>query len=324
MNLVGETWMWWAGAFAVGVPVLLVALTEILGHLTRRKNPAAGPVRLVRNWVVPVGALLALLAFAIHSPTDQVWIRVVATIFGFLVILLILSAFNVALFANAKSGSWRERVPTIFVEIVRLLLVVIGLALLFSWVWGADVGGLIAALGVTSIIIGLALQNAVGGVVSGLRVGVEPGVGRFGGAVGAVSHSFSTHEGVEVGVFDGVGVGVALGVSDGVGVGVAGGVAGGVLVLAEGDGVVFGGLHLPSLSRPLSSTHGGVSTTPRGGVLLGDFGLRGTPLSHWNPHSSRKRQVFPSLVWTVNTLYASGRSTSSGVTRGMPSSPTSM
>ena len=168
MNIVGETWMWWAGAFAVGVPVLLVALTEILGHLTRRKNPAAGPVRLVRNWVVPVGALLALLAFAIQSPADQVWIRVVATIFGFLVILLILSAFNVALFANAKSGSWRERVPTIFVEIVRLLLVVIGLALLFSWVWGADVGGLIAALGVTSIIIGLALQNAVGGVVSGL------------------------------------------------------------------------------------------------------------------------------------------------------------
>lgn len=35
-------------------------------------------------------------------------------------------------------------------------------------VWNADVGGLIAALGVTSIVIGLALQNAVGGVISGL------------------------------------------------------------------------------------------------------------------------------------------------------------
>lgn len=94
--------------------------------------------------------------------------RVVATVFGFLVILLILSAFNVALFVNARSGSWRERIPRIFVEIARLILVVIGLALLFSWVWNADVGGLIAALGVTSIVIGLALQNAVGGVISGL------------------------------------------------------------------------------------------------------------------------------------------------------------
>lgn len=168
MNLFAESWTWWAIALAVGVPVLLVVLTELLGFLARRNSPAAAPVRLLRNWVVPVGALFGLLAFAIQSPADQVWVRVVATVFGFLVILLILSSFNVALFANAKVGSWRERIPTIFVEIVRLLLVVIGLALLFSWVWNADVGGLIAALGVTSIVIGLALQNAVGGVISGL------------------------------------------------------------------------------------------------------------------------------------------------------------
>ncbi len=34
--------------------------------------------------------------------------------------------------------------------------------------WSVDVGGLFAALGVGSIVIGLALQNAVGGIVSGL------------------------------------------------------------------------------------------------------------------------------------------------------------
>ena len=42
------------------------------------------------------------------------------------------------------------------------------LAVLFAWVWGADVGGLFTALGVSSIVIGLALQNAVGPIVSGL------------------------------------------------------------------------------------------------------------------------------------------------------------
>ncbi|GGD68395.1 mechanosensitive ion channel domain-containing protein [Microbacterium murale] len=163
-----DGWAWWVIALAVGVPVLLVVLTEVIGTLTRRNNPVAGPLRLLRNWVVPAGAVLALLAFAIQSPADQVWVRVVATVFGFLVILLVLSSFNVALFANAAPGSWRDRIPTIFVEIARLALVVVGLALLFSWVWEADVGGLITALGVTSIVIGLALQNAVGGVISGL------------------------------------------------------------------------------------------------------------------------------------------------------------
>ncbi|WP_243228618.1 mechanosensitive ion channel domain-containing protein [Microbacterium sp. CIAB417] len=163
-----DGWAWWVIGLAVGVPVLLVVLTELIGALSRRGNPVAGPLKLLRNWVVPAGALFALLAFAIQSPADQVWVRVVATVFGFLVILLVLSSFNVALFANAAPGSWRDRIPTIFVEIARLALVVVGLALLFSWVWDADVGGLITALGVTSIVIGLALQNAVGGVISGL------------------------------------------------------------------------------------------------------------------------------------------------------------
>lgn len=170
MPFLTESWMWWALALAIGLPILLVVLTEIIGILIRRGHPAAKPLKLLRNWVLPVGALFALLAFAFRSEQTNAWPRLIATILGFLVILLLLSALNVALFASAKTGTWRDRIPTIFVEIARLALVVVGLAVLFSWVWDADVGGLIAALGVTSIVIGLALQNAVGGVISGLLV----------------------------------------------------------------------------------------------------------------------------------------------------------
>lgn len=161
-------WLVWAIAFAVGLPLVIVVLTEVIGALQRAGHPAQKPVRFLRNWVVPVAAVLALLAFAVGQPTDHVWVRIVATLLGFLVILLLLSSFNVALFSAAEPGTWRSRVPSIFVDMARLLLIVVGLAVLFWWVWGADVGGLFAALGVTSIVVGLALQNAVGGVVSGL------------------------------------------------------------------------------------------------------------------------------------------------------------
>ncbi|MEB4616241.1 mechanosensitive ion channel family protein [Leucobacter sp. M11] len=163
-----QQWMIWAIIFAVGLPVTIVVLTEVIGSLQRRGSAAVKPVRLLRNWVVPVAAVLALLAFAVQQPTNHVWVRVVATLLGFLVILLLLSSFNVALFANAEAGTWRDRIPSIFIDLTRLVLIVVGLAVLFSWVWGADVGGLFAALGVTSIVVGLALQNAVGGIVSGL------------------------------------------------------------------------------------------------------------------------------------------------------------
>ncbi|WP_431031038.1 mechanosensitive ion channel domain-containing protein [Plantibacter sp. RU18] len=167
-DLWNEPWFPWAVGLAVGVPVLLIVLTELLGALSRRASAAVKPIRLLRNYVVPVGAILALLILVTANSTDLTWVRIVGTLFGFLVILLVLSAFNVALFATARDGSWRQRIPTIFVELARLALILTGLVILFSWVWKADIGGLVAALGVTSIVVGLALQNAVGSVISGL------------------------------------------------------------------------------------------------------------------------------------------------------------
>jgi small-conductance mechanosensitive channel len=48
------------------------------------------------------------------------------------------------------------------------LPIIIGIGLLLSWVWGADIGGLVTAVGVNSIVIGLAVQTAVGPVIAGL------------------------------------------------------------------------------------------------------------------------------------------------------------
>ena len=54
------------------------------------------------------------------------------------------------------------------IELFGGILIAIGLAVLFSVVWGTDVAGLFTALGVTSIVLGLALQGAIGSIVSGL------------------------------------------------------------------------------------------------------------------------------------------------------------
>jgi small-conductance mechanosensitive channel/CRP-like cAMP-binding protein len=168
IDLWNEPWFGWALGVTIVLPVMLVVLTEVYAALLRRNSPAAKPVRLLRNFVLPVAAVFALLTFASQQSFDLTWVRIVGTVLGFLLILLVLSAFNVAIFGNAREGSWRERLPSIFVTLARLALILVGLAILFSWVWGADVGGLFAALGVTSIVIGLALQNAVGSIISGL------------------------------------------------------------------------------------------------------------------------------------------------------------
>lgn len=167
-EVIGQPWFAWAAAVVVGLPALLVVLTEWHGHLERTHSRLARPVALLRNVVVPLAAVLVLLTQASGVSADLTWVRVVATVFGFLLLLVVLSSLNVAIFTNARVGTWRERIPSIFVDLGRLVLIVVGLGLVFSVVWGADIGGLFAALGVTGIIIGLALQNAAGSVISGL------------------------------------------------------------------------------------------------------------------------------------------------------------
>ena len=167
-DLTSQPWFGWALVLVIGLPIVLIALTEFQGWLVRRGSAMAGPVGMLRNFALPAGALLVLFTKVWELDEEATWVRLLATVFGFLVIVLFLAALNVVLFRQAGTGTWRERMPSIFVDIARLVLIVTGLALLFSWVWGADVAGLFAALGVTSIILGFALQNAVGSIISGL------------------------------------------------------------------------------------------------------------------------------------------------------------
>ncbi|TRW78354.1 mechanosensitive ion channel [Mycolicibacterium sp. 018/SC-01/001] len=166
--MTSQPWFWPTLAVVVALPVALLILTEVYQWLSRRGSSYARPVLLLRNAVLPALALYILTDQLNDSDVEATWPRIAATVFGFLVILFALSGANAALFGEARPGSWRERLPTIFIDLGRLVVIVIGLGLLFSWVWGTDVGGLFAAVGVTSIVIGLAVQSAVGPVIAGL------------------------------------------------------------------------------------------------------------------------------------------------------------
>ena len=49
--------------------------------------------------------------------------RVVATVFGFVVLVLLLSGLNATLFQGAPEGSWRKRMPSIFLDVARFALI---------------------------------------------------------------------------------------------------------------------------------------------------------------------------------------------------------
>jgi len=168
VKFIDSGWFYWAVGLTLGLPFTLISLTELHQALERRQSALARPVNLLRSYLVPLTALLILLIEVAQVPAQLNSVRVLATVFGFLVLVLVLSGLNATLFEGAPQRSWRARVPTIFRDVLRLVLIAVGLTLIFSYIWGVRVGGLFTALGVTSVVIGLMLQNSVGQIVSGL------------------------------------------------------------------------------------------------------------------------------------------------------------
>jgi small-conductance mechanosensitive channel len=169
-DIATEPWFWPAVSVIVGLPIALLVLGEIHTAMVRRGSPGTRIVLLIRNVLVPLGAIIILFTQIPQEAgnVEFTWPKVAATAFGFVLILVLLNGLNLAVFVTAKQGTWRNRIPSIFVDIARVLLIAICLAVLFGWIWNADIGGFFTALGIGSIVIGLALQNAVGSVLSGL------------------------------------------------------------------------------------------------------------------------------------------------------------
>jgi small-conductance mechanosensitive channel len=167
-EITGAPWFAWAVGISIGLPLTIVLLTELRNALVRRGSTLARAVGLLRNYILPLGALLLLLTKANEVSANATPVRIIATAFGFVVLILLLSGLNATLFQGAPDDSWRKRMPSIFLDVARFAVIAVGLALIFSYVWGANVGGLFTALGITSIVLGLALQNSVGQIVSGL------------------------------------------------------------------------------------------------------------------------------------------------------------
>lgn len=167
----------WPVALAIGFPLLLVATTETVRRLNRAQSPLVSPVAEIRTVLLPVLATLILMVKVAGMDPDAVSVRLVETLFWLIVVHAALSVLNALLFARAKEGSWQSHVPGLFVDLVRVMLVLICAAIVLSTVWGQDLGQLVTALGVGSIVLGLALQEPLGNLFSGIMLMIERPLG---------------------------------------------------------------------------------------------------------------------------------------------------
>ena len=172
LNQLEGRWLLALG-LAVGFPLLLVALSELEFALNRVGHPVEVSVRRIRTWVLPLSVLTLFLRWVLLLTRTNLIVRIVETLCWATVIVAIMGTVNSLVFETARPGTWQRKVPRLLRDLLRLVLVGIGLALVYSFVWGREIGGAIATLGVTSIVVGLALQEPLGNLFSGLVLLME-------------------------------------------------------------------------------------------------------------------------------------------------------
>jgi small-conductance mechanosensitive channel len=162
--------LFWAIALIVGFPSLIVLLGELIHRLKRQDKPLAATLRIIRDLVLPVLVFMLFMQHVLQLDPDSNLIKGIETLFWVCLIHAALSLLNTVLFEQADSDTWRSRVPKLLIDISRLFLILVGSAIVLATVWNADLAGLATALGVSSIVIALALQDTLGSVMSGIAL----------------------------------------------------------------------------------------------------------------------------------------------------------
>lgn len=168
--IIKQNWFVWTWVLILGFPMLMLLLNEFVVQLERQQKPLVTPVRILRNLVVPTLAIFLLLVKVLQLAEEAILVRLIETVLWIFIIYAVLTLINILLFEQARPESWQSQVPKLFLDLSRFFLILVGTALVLSSVWKTDLGALLTALGVGSLVIGLALQDSLGNIFSGIAL----------------------------------------------------------------------------------------------------------------------------------------------------------
>jgi small-conductance mechanosensitive channel/CRP-like cAMP-binding protein len=164
-------WTLWGLVLLLAFPLAMVVIGELIEHRAGSYSPAyLKPLSILRNTLLPALFLSILLRRVIGYDGDHIAVKISDTFLGVVALNCAVAFMNVLVFGEGSALSKRMRIPRLLLDILRLFFVACGAAITISTVWGVNLGSLVTALGVGSVVIGLALQDTLGSLFSGIAL----------------------------------------------------------------------------------------------------------------------------------------------------------
>jgi small-conductance mechanosensitive channel len=162
--------MVWTAIVAVGYPALVVALLEMRRMLKPHFEQAASLCTLVQLTILPLAAGYVLLVPVAGYSADDDLPKLLLSALVVAAINIVLTAIKFAVRSGFVEADWARRVPALVLDIVRLVIVLMAAAFVASSIWNVDLGAVMTALGVGSVVLGLALQDTLSGLFAGVSL----------------------------------------------------------------------------------------------------------------------------------------------------------
>ena len=159
----------WGLLLLVGLPLLFAFATMIY---RRRKSSGDGiiPPQIVRFLLVPSLAIYLILSKFVRIPASAFVMKISQTLITIILVSFFFTAVNYLFFSENNILTKKEIIPKLGQNVIHIFLITVVSACVMSSVWGLDLGNLLTALGVSSLVVGLALQEPLGNLFNGISL----------------------------------------------------------------------------------------------------------------------------------------------------------
>lgn len=150
----------------VGVPLLAIALSEVIERLRRRKIPLARALQSFRNVTLPLLAVVLIWQHVL--PVEQGWpFQVMNTMLWLSILASGMLLIGMLLTPSTKLVPGKIPVSSLYLLVGRILVVAVCITYILAVIWQVDLVRITSALGIGSLVIALALQDTLSNLVSG-------------------------------------------------------------------------------------------------------------------------------------------------------------
>jgi len=165
-----QNWQNFWGAFIlIGLPLIFVLATLIY-----IKRKATGKkvlaLQIGRIFLIPLSAVYLTLSKIIGLSTELTLLRAIQTIIMLIVVSMCYRIVDYFVFSKNNILINKEVMPKLARDVIHLLVVALVYTFVLSVIWQLDLGSLLTALGVSSIVLGLALQEPLGNLFNGISL----------------------------------------------------------------------------------------------------------------------------------------------------------